>query len=93
MRFRQHRHTRDPAVRREVVQVDVQQRGVGGLYGLAERRLDMGELVEPFGADQVQDQMGAGEALAVALDKEVLAVGQRRIGAASESRIFRLGGA
>ena len=97
--FRQHRHARHAAIGREMVEVDVEKRRLRHLDATAERRLDMGEIVQTARADQVDDQMRAGKALAVALDEEIGAlVGggatlHRRTGSSVNGKLenFRLG--
>ena len=50
----------------------MQQRRLRHLDATPQRRFDMLKIVEPARADQVDDEMRAGKALAVALDEEVL---------------------
>src|SRR3546814_9303119 len=59
---------------REVMEVDMQQSRLRHLDKTAQRRLDMLEIVETVRADQVDDEMRAGETLAVALDEEIRAL-------------------
>ena len=40
-----------------MVHVDMQERGAGGLDATAQRRLDVLDVVKPFGAVQIDDQM------------------------------------
>src|SRR3546814_2425469 len=74
VRLRQHRHAGNTVVRREMMQVDVQQRRLGRLDAFAQSVLDVGEIVDALGAPKVDDKMRSGETLAVALNKEVLAL-------------------
>jgi len=81
------------------MEVDVQERCLRHLDATPERRLDMREIVQTARADQVDDQMRAGKALAVALDEEVLsfigrgAALRRRVGDSVNGKLenFRLG--
>src|SRR3546814_16379834 len=57
-----------------MMQVDVQQRRLGRLDAFAQSVLDVGEIVDALGAPKVDDKMRSGETLAVALNKEVLAL-------------------
>src|SRR3546814_7675552 len=69
VRLRQHRHAGNTVVRREMMQVDVQQRRLGRLDAFAQSVLDVGEIVDALGAPKVDDKMRSGETLAVALNK------------------------
>src|SRR5262249_56211139 len=61
----QHRHP-GHAVRVEMVQVDVQQRRLCRVHAAAQRRLDQINVVETLGSVQIDDQVHAGAAHAVA---------------------------
>ena len=56
-----------------MVQVNVQERRAGSFNAAPQRRLDMIDIIEPFGAVQIDDQMHAGAANAVANGEMVLA--------------------
>src|SRR3546814_18116476 len=79
VRLRQHRHAGNTVVRREMMQVDVQQRRLGRLDAFAQSVLDVGEIVDALGAPKVDDKMRSGETLAVALNKEVLEIGRAHV--------------
>ena len=83
MGFRQHRHPGYAAVGGEMMEVDVQERGVRRLDRRHQRALDVGHVVEMPCLAQIEDQVGAGKGLAVAGDEVVLgrklcATGERR---------------
>src|SRR3546814_17262868 len=79
VRLLQHRHAGNTVVRREMMQVDVQQRRLGRLDAFAQSVLDVGEIVDALGAPKVDDKMRSGETLAVALNKEVLEIGRAHV--------------
>ena len=87
MRLRKHRDARDSAVRREVVQMDVQQGRAGGFNGRKQAALHALEVVEALGAEEVHDQMGAGKNLAIAVDEVVMALVGCGKGTGAESDI------
>ena len=68
----QDRDTGHAAIRREMMQVDRQQRGTGGGDTLAQGLLDVVDVVQPGRILDVDQQMGAGEVLAVLADEEIL---------------------
>ena len=70
MALGQYRHPRHP-VGPEMMQVDVQQRGLRCIHAAPERRLDQVDVVEPLGSVQIDDQVDAGAANAVAQRKMV----------------------
>src|SRR5690606_4894145 len=70
--LREHRYAADAAVRLERVQMNVQQRGAGGLDTFDERSLDVLKVVEPFSAVDIDDVVRGGSANAVLLDEEVV---------------------
>ena len=74
MAFRQHRHARHAAVRREVMQMDVQQRRARHFHATLQRLLNVLEIIKPLGAKQIYDQMGARISNAIAFDEVVLPV-------------------
>src|SRR5262249_29427305 len=57
----------------KMVQVNVQERRARGFNAAPQRRFDMIDIIEPFGAVQIDDQMNAGAANAVANGEMVLA--------------------
>ena len=79
--LRQHRDAGD-AARLEVMQMDMQKRRARGFDAAPQRRLDMLDVVEPLGAVQIDDQVHAGAAHAVANGKVVFGqfLGQRGVG-------------
>jgi hypothetical protein len=70
--LRQHR---DPghAARLKMVQVNVQERRAGSFNAAPQRRLDMIDIIEPFGAVQIDDQMHASAVNTIANGEVVLA--------------------
>ena len=89
--FRQHRHPGNAAVRREVMQVDMQQRCTRHLNAAFQRLFDVLEIVKPLGAEQVDDEMGAGVAMSISFDEVVFPVVVRTM--RGLTMIFLLGGA
>ena len=89
--LREHGYTRHAAVRREVVQMDVQKRSACHFDASSQRSLDMLEVIKPLGTEEIYDHMGASESNTIALDEEVLPVLVRY--ARVCSIIFLLGGA
>ena len=81
------------------MQMDVQQGCARYLHAPLERRLDVLEIIETTGTEQIHDEVGAGEAHPVALDEEVLPVVVRNLRIVfvrymrSYTTIFLLGGA
>jgi hypothetical protein len=61
------------------MQVDVQERCACHLHASRERTLDVLQIIEPSGAEQVHDKVGAGEPNAIALDEKVLPVFVRNV--------------
>ncbi len=64
-----------------MVQMHVQQRRTGGGHRAAQRRLDMIDVVEPFGVVEIDDEMHAGAAHPVSHHEMIVACfgfGQRR---------------
>ena len=72
MALRQHGDPGDSAWLK-MMQVNVQERRAGGFNAAPERCLDMIDIIEPFGAVQIDDQMHAGATNAVADGEMVLA--------------------
>src|SRR5215475_11310889 len=72
--FRQHGHTRNATIGRKVVEVDMQQRCPRHGHAALQRLFDVLEIVKPPGAEQVNDKMGAGEAMPIAFDEVVFPV-------------------
>ena len=98
--LREHSDTRHAAIGREVMQVDVQERCARHLHASLERALDVLQIIEPSGAEQIHDEVGAGEPNAIALDEEVLPVFVPDLGTvfvrymrSNTTMIFLLGGA
>ena len=79
------------AVGREVMQMDVQQRCARHFHATLQRLFDVLEIVKPLGAEQVDDEMGAGVAMPIALDEVVFPVVVRYV--RGLTMIFLLGGA
>ena len=92
MRFSQNCHTRHAPIRREVMQVNVQQRSACGFDTTLKRLLDMLEVIKPPGSKQIYDQMGPGISNAFTLDEVVLTIFRLRY-TRRFSMIFLLGGA
>ena len=65
------------AVRLEMMQVDMQQRRARRVDAAAQRRLDVIDVVEALGVVEVDDQMHAGAAHAVAVGEMILAILRR----------------
>ena len=57
----------------KMMQVNVQERRAGGFNAAPQRRLDVIDIIEPFGAVQIDNQMYAGAANTVANGKMVFA--------------------
>ena len=74
MALGQHRDTRHATIRLEVVQMDVQQRRARGRHALAQRLVDQIDICEALGLIQIDDQMHARAANAIADHKVVLAL-------------------
>ena len=72
MAFRQHGDARHAAWL-EMMQMDVQQRCSRGFNAAPQRRFDMIDIIEALGAVQIDDQMHAGAADAIANSEVVLA--------------------
>ena len=82
------------------MQVDVQERRARYLHASLERALDVLQVIEPSGAKQVHDEVGAGKPNAIALDEKVLPVFVPHVGTvfvrymrSNTTMIFLLGGA
>ena len=73
--------------------MNVQQRGFGGVDAVAQRLVDVVEVVYPLGVPKIDDQVSARETLAVALDKEILALISLGGDLSSDILFFRFGGA
>src|SRR5690606_17202026 len=58
----EHGDARDAAIGLEMMQVNMQQRRARRLDAVPQRRLDMRDVVQPFGIVQIDDEMRAGAA-------------------------------
>jgi len=72
MRLSQHSHTRHAAIRREVMQMDMQECRARNFNTPPQRLVDVLYVVEPFRPNQVDDEMGAGKPDPVSLAEKVL---------------------
>src|SRR5262245_1095870 len=94
----EHGHAGDTAVRLEVVQVHVQQRGAGGGDAAAQRVLDVIDVVQPIGLVEVDDEMRAGAPHPVPHHEMIVALlgpyrsGGLARGARADRRVFLSGG-
>src|SRR5690606_3923459 len=97
--LRKDSHARNAPVRREVVEVDVQERCSSNLHTPLQCPLDVTQIVESLRAEEVDDQVATGEADAIAFDEEVLPVLVRPahlfaiLRTGRVSKVFLLGGA
>jgi hypothetical protein len=91
VRLGKNRYARDPAVRCKVVEMDVQKSGARHLHASPERLLNVLQVVEPFGSNEIDDQMSARVADTIALTEKVLA--SLLLRGAPGKLFFRLGGA
>src|SRR5690606_18304089 len=80
MAFGEHSDAADAAVRLERVQMHVQQRRSGRVHAVDQRALDVLEIVEPFSAVDVDDEVRPGAAYPVLLDEEVVYGFRRTLG-------------
>ena len=71
VRLREHGHARNSAIGGEVVQMDVQQRRAGGIDRLPQCVFYVVGIIEPRRTPEIDQEMRAGEDLAVALDEVV----------------------
>jgi hypothetical protein len=92
VRLGKNRDSGNSTVRREVMQVDVQKGGACHLHASPERVLDVLQIVEPFGSNEIDDQMSARVTDPIALTEKVLA--HLSVGREAPGKLFfRLGGA
>jgi hypothetical protein len=79
VRLSEEQHARDPSVGRESVKMRVQDRGSGDLCAMDQGRLDMLEIIDPFGFVKVDQQMNPGASDAVAFNEAPLGLGFRDV--------------
>ena len=97
--LRQNGNARHATIGREVMQMDVQQGCARYLHAPLERALDVLDIIQTTGTEQVHQKVGAGIAQPVALDEKVLPVVMRNLRIVfvrhlrSNTTIFLLGGA
>ena len=72
--LRQNGDARDPAIGFEMMQMNMQQGRAGGIDTATQRRLDMVDVVEPFGFIKIDNQMGSGATNAVADNEMIVAL-------------------
>jgi hypothetical protein len=92
MRLRQNGYARNAAVRREVVEVNMQECSPRNLHTPPKSLVDVVYIVEAFSPNEIDDEMGASVANPIALTEKVLvplSFGERAPG----KLFFRLGGA
>ena len=93
VRLGKNRDARDPTIRREVMQMDVQERCARRLHALPQRLLDVVEFVEPLRPNQIDKEMSSGVADSVSLTEKILALLSHFGIEAPGMVFFRLGGA
>ena len=72
MGFGQHRNAGYAGIGGEVMQMNMQQRRPGGRHRFTKRAFYVPEIVQPMGAAQIHDQVGACVTNAFALDEVIL---------------------
>ena len=91
MALREHGHPRHSALRREVMQVNMQQRSASYFNTTLQRAFDVLEIIKPPSTHQIYEKVVPGKSNAVALDEEVVSLNVRYV--RSLTMIFLLGGA
>jgi hypothetical protein len=77
--FGQHRHTGDTPVGCKMMQVKVQQGSAAFYHAFAQCTLHKLQIVESFGAPEIDNQMGAGKLDTVSFNKMVSGCGELRM--------------
>ena len=72
--FSEDHHPGDAAIRREMVEMTMQDRGPGGYSRFPKRAVDMLRTGKVGGVPKVDKKMGPSETLAVSLDKVISAI-------------------